>query len=41
MPEDIKLEAFDLEQLDQDGAIREAEEAVAGDSRADFLRKAA
>ena len=41
MPEDIKLEAFDLEQLDQNGAIREAEEAVAGDSRADFLRKAA
>jgi len=32
---------FELEQLDQDGAIREAEEAVAGDSRADFLRKAA
>ncbi|HEV7753627.1 MAG TPA: ferritin-like domain-containing protein, partial [Baekduia sp.] len=29
------------EQLDQDGAIREAEEGVAGDSRADFLKKAA
>lgn len=41
MPEDIKLEAFDLEQLDQDGAIRETGEAVAGNSRADFFRKAA
>jgi rubrerythrin len=41
MPEDIKLEAFDLEQLDQDGAIRETQEAVAGDSRADFFKKAA
>ena len=30
-----------LEQVDQDGAIREAEAAVAGDSRADFFRKAA
>lgn len=30
-----------LEQVDQDGAIREAQEAVAGDSRADFFRKAA
>ena len=30
-----------LEQVDQDGAIREAEEAVAGDSRSDFFRKAA
>lgn len=30
-----------LEQVDQDGAIREAEEAVAGDSRADFFRKGA
>ena len=30
-----------LELVDQDGAIREAEEAVAGDSRADFFRKAA
>ena len=30
-----------LELVDQDGAIREAEEAVAGDNRADFFRKAA
>ena len=30
-----------LDVVDQDGAIREAEEAVAGDSRADFFRKAA
>ncbi len=41
MPEDITLEAFDLEELDQDGAIREMEDAVVGDSRADFFRKAA
>lgn len=32
---------FDLERLDVDGAIREAEAAVEGDSRADFLKKAA
>ena len=30
-----------LDVVDTDGAIREAEEAVAGDSRADFFRKAA
>jgi hypothetical protein len=30
-----------LDLVDTDGAIREAEEAVAGDSRADFFRKAA
>lgn len=30
-----------LDIVDSDGAIREAEEAVAGDSRADFFRKAA
>jgi rubrerythrin len=30
-----------LDIVDTDGAIREAEEAVAGDSRADFFRKAA
>jgi rubrerythrin len=41
MSKEITVEAFDLEELDQDGAIREAEEAVQGDSRADFLRKAA
>ena len=29
-----------LEMVDRDGAIAEAAEAVAGDSRADFLRKA-
>jgi len=32
---------FHIEQLDVDGAVREAEAAVDGDSRADFLRKAA
>jgi rubrerythrin len=41
MPEEINLEAFDLEQLDVDGAILEAEDTVAGDNRADFFRKAA
>lgn len=30
-----------LEQLDTDGAVREAADAVEGDSRADFFRKAA
>ncbi len=30
-----------IESVDADGAIREAEEAVAGDTRADFFRKAA
>jgi hypothetical protein len=29
-----------LEMVDRDGAIAEAAEAVAGDSRADFFRKA-
>lgn len=32
---------FDLATVDSDGAIREAEAAVAGDSRASFFRKAA
>jgi hypothetical protein len=32
---------FDIEELDVDGAIQEAEAAVEGDSRAGFLRKAA
>jgi rubrerythrin len=41
MPEEINLEAFDLEELDVDGAILEAEDTVAGDNRADFFRKAA
>jgi rubrerythrin len=36
MTDPIKLDI-----VDTDGAIREAEEAVAGDSRADFFRKAA
>ena len=36
MSDQIKLDV-----VDTDGAIREAEEAVAGDSRADFFRKAA
>ena len=35
------VETFDLAALDTDGAIMEAEAAVEGDSRADFLRKAA
>ena len=33
-------ELLTLEQVDQDGAIREAAERVEGDSRADFLRRA-
>jgi len=41
MPDLITVEAFDLESMDADGAIREAEDAVAGDTRADFFRKAA
>jgi rubrerythrin len=41
MSDEITLEAFDLEEIDQDGAILEAGGAVAGDSRADFFRKAA
>jgi rubrerythrin len=40
MPE-AHFEGFDLDQLDQDGAIREADAAITGDSRADFLKKAA
>jgi hypothetical protein len=32
---------INLDLVDTDGAVREAEEAVAGDSRADFFRKAA
>ena len=32
---------FDLATVDADGAVREAEEAVAGDTRAAFFRKAA
>ena len=41
MSDVITVEALDIEELDVDGAIREAEDAVEGDSRADFLRKAA
>jgi hypothetical protein len=35
------MTAFDLNTVDVDGAIREAEAAVAGDTRAAFFRKAA
>jgi rubrerythrin len=41
MSEKITLEAFDLESLDVDGAIRESQADVANDTRADFFRKAA
>ncbi|HYP47496.1 MAG TPA: ferritin-like domain-containing protein [Thermoleophilaceae bacterium] len=41
MSQAITLQAFDLDGLDKDGAIRENEAAVAGDSRADFFKKAA
>jgi Ferritin-like domain len=37
----ITVEALNLDTLDTDGAIREAEDAVAADTRADFFRKAA
>jgi hypothetical protein len=33
--------AFDLEQVDVDGAVREAADAVSGDTRLSFLRKGA
>jgi hypothetical protein len=35
------MSLFPIESVDTDGAIREAEEAVAGDTRAAFFRKAA
>jgi rubrerythrin len=41
MSDTITVEAFDLETLDVDGAIREAEAEVSNDTRADFFRKAA
>ena len=41
MSDKITLEAFDLETVDVDGAIREAEADVVNDTRADFFRKAA
>ena len=41
MADKITLEAFDLETVDVDGALREAEADVANDTRADFFRKAA
>jgi rubrerythrin len=41
MPDANPVEVFDLTELDTDGAIREAEEAVEGDTRAGFMRKAA
>jgi hypothetical protein len=39
--ETMHAEPFSLAELDVDGAIREGADSVAGDSRADFLRKAA
>ncbi len=41
MSNKITVEAFDLNSLDVDGAIREAEAGVAGDTRAAFFKKAA
>ena len=41
MSDRITVEAFDLDLLDTDGAIREAGSRVAGDTRADFFKKAA
>jgi rubrerythrin len=41
MADKITLEAFDLETVDVDGALREAEADVANDTRADFFRKGA
>jgi hypothetical protein len=41
MPDANPVEVFDLTELDTDGAIREAEDAVEGDTRAGFMRKAA
>jgi hypothetical protein len=35
----ITVEALDLDQLDADGAIREAQASVDGDTRADFFKK--
>jgi ferritin-like protein len=37
----ITVEAFDLDSVDKDGAIREAGAATAGDTRAELFRKAA
>lgn len=39
MPEPALHEIATLEEVDRDGAVREAAEAVAGDTRAQFLRK--
>jgi len=41
MSDKITVEALDIETLDVDGAIREAEAAIDGDTRADLFRKAA
>ncbi|MBA3261377.1 MAG: ferritin-like domain-containing protein [Thermoleophilaceae bacterium] len=41
MSDRITVEALDLDLLDTDGAIREADAGVAGDTRADFFKKAA
>lgn len=35
------MTSIPIDELDRDGALREAEDGVAGDSRADFLKKAA
>lgn len=42
-PEEMEMtvEAFRLEEIDADGAIAEAADGASGDSRAEFLRKAA
>ena len=41
MSDRITVEAFDLDLVDTDGAIREAEAATAGDTRAELFKKAA
>ena len=38
---EMRLDQFSLEEIDADGAIAEGADRVSGDSRADFLRKAA
>ena len=41
MSDRITVEAFDLDQVDTDGALREAGAATAGDTRAQLFKKAA
>jgi len=41
MSDRITVEALSLDLVDTDGAIREADAATAGDTRADLFRKAA